>query len=102
MRLYHRTTREAAEGILANGFRHSSGFYGLRRETSGVFLSDEPLGANDGVPEGGSLLIVELDLSEGDIAEFEWIDDVTHYREWQIPANLINQRAVIRIATQEE
>lgn len=48
------------------------------------------------------MLLVDLTLSEEHIAQFEWIEQGKPYREWQIPANLINENASIRLATEEE
>ena len=101
MRLYHATTPEAAEKIVADGFRDSSGFYMIARETSGVWLSDVPLDDNEGA-SGDTLLFVDLALSEEEIAKYEWIEEWKTYREWQIPADLVNENASIRIATEEE
>ena len=101
MRLYHTTTPEAAEEIVADWFRDSSGFYMISRETSGVWLSDLPLDANEGT-KGDTVLLVDLALSEKEIAQFEWIEEGKPYREWQIPAKLINENASIRVATEEE
>jgi hypothetical protein len=101
VRLYHSTTPEAAEKIAADGFRDSSGHYGTSREHSGVWLSDVPLDENEGT-SGNTLLFVDFALSEEEIADFEWIEEWKTYREWQIPADLINENASVRVATEEE
>ena len=101
MRLYHTTTPEAAEKIVSDGFRDSTGFYLIARETSGVWLSNVPLDANEGTT-GDTVLLVDSVLSEKEIAQFEWIEEGKPYREWQIPAKLINENASIRVATDEE
>ena len=51
---------------------------------------------------GYSVLLVDLALSGKEIAQFEWIEEGKPYREWQIPAKLINENASIRVATEEE
>ena len=101
MRLYHVTTIESAEKIMADGFRDSVGSYMTAREWSGVWLSNMPLDANEGA-KGDTLLLVDLELSEPDIADFEWVEEMKGYREWLIPAQLINENASIRVATEEE
>lgn len=63
---------------------------------SGVWLSDIPLDANEGVP-GDTLLRIELDATEDELKQFEWIEEGKPYREWQVPAVFINSRATIRI-----
>jgi hypothetical protein len=45
---FHRTNRLAADSILANGFRDSSGDYMMTDTRAGVWLSDVPLDANEG------------------------------------------------------
>ena len=40
---------------------------------------------------GTVVLRVELTKDESEIAFFEWRDDATSYREWLVPASLINE-----------
>jgi hypothetical protein len=67
MRLYHRTTRAAADAILARGFVDHEGHYGLTDDAGqpvvlrGVWLSDVPLDANEGT-RGDTLLLVKLSV----------------------------------------
>jgi hypothetical protein len=88
--LYHRTTEDAARQILADGFGDGEGCYLTENLYSGVWLSGRPLDANEGAC-GNTLLRVELTKGEHKIAEFEWIEDGKPYREWLIPASLINE-----------
>jgi hypothetical protein len=53
------------------------------REWSGVWLSNEPF---DQVERSEALLEVRLDLTENDLADFEWIEEGKGYREWLVPA----------------
>lgn len=89
MRLFHRT--DAAAAILSDGFCDTSGSYGTSREHSGVWLSDTPLEVNDGV-EGAGLLAVEI--PEDEIADFEWVEEFKTYREWLVPAAIVNRHPV--------
>jgi hypothetical protein len=89
MILYHRTG--AAHQILANGFRDGEGTYLTSVVHRGVWLSNMPLDCNEGA-KGDQLLCLELD--EQAIAEFEWIEEGKGYREWCIPAQIINERAI--------
>jgi hypothetical protein len=93
MILYHRT--DASNDILTQGFRDSSGDYGIGAVTSGVWLSDVPLDSNEGA-KGEALLAVEFP-DDVDLCDFEWIEDGKPYREWQVPASLINSRATARL-----
>ena len=88
--LYHRTNKDAARQIIANGFRDGKGYYGTENLYEGVWLSDRALDANEGAV-GTVVLRVELTKDESEIAFFEWRDDATSYREWLVPASLINE-----------
>jgi hypothetical protein len=89
MILYHRTSTEAAIAILRQGFRDATGRYMTDRVHTGVWLSDRPLDVNEGVA-GETLLRISLNLSEKQIAEYEWIEEGKGYREWLIPSELVN------------
>ena len=85
--LYHWTF--SAEKILKSGFRGDLGICGGRHiRDDGVWFSDEILGPLDGVEEGMKLLVIEIPLI--DIEEFELIEG-KGYREWCIPADVVNQ-----------
>jgi hypothetical protein len=88
--LYHRTYDAVAEIILRDGFRDGAGTYMTTEEHSGVWLSNVPLDGNEGA-KGDALL--RLELPEKDITDFEWIEDGKPYREWLIPAALVNEKA---------
>jgi len=88
--LYHRTTEGIATRIAADGFRDSEDYYGTENLHSGVWLSDRPLDADEGAV-GNALLRVELNIGDREIAQFEWIEDGKPYREWLIPACLIDE-----------
>ena len=95
--LYHRTTEGVARHIVADGFRDSESYYGTENPHSGVWLSDRPLDADEGAV-GNALLRVELNIGDREIAQFEWIEDGKPYREWLIPACLINELGTIVVA----
>jgi len=88
--LYHRTNKDDARQIIANGFRDGKGYYGTESLHRGVWLSDRALDANEGAV-GTTVLRVELTKDEPEIDDFEWKDDGNTYREWLIPASLINE-----------
>jgi len=99
MRLYHRTSRGVADAIVQGGFRDGSGYYGTDLLWTGVWLSDRPLDGNEGA-FGDTLLAVEMD--EAAVAEFEWVEDEKPYREFLVPASLVNERASICIIPEPE
>ena len=96
--LYHRTGGEAATSILADGFKDGTGTYlAAPHEFSGVWLSNVPLDVNEGA-WGDVLLKVTLELSEADLALYEWVEEGKPYREWLVPAALINSNMAIEIS----
>lgn len=97
MKLYHRTP--AADAVLAEGFRDARGNYGMRLELEGVWLSDVPLSEQEGA-EGASLL--EIIIDETFIADNEVIEVGKPYREWIVPAALLNRSALVRLTPSEE
>lgn len=101
LRLYHRTHSDAAESILAGGFKDGNGSYLTDRERSGVWFSDRPLDAHEGA-DGDTLLEVSLNTSDESIAYWEWVEEGKPYREWLMPAALVNSLVLeIRIVDDE-
>ena len=96
MKLYHRTTTEAAAEILRYGFKDTDGDYLTANTYSGVWLSDIPLGETEGA-RGEVLFEVWLSLNEQEMAQFEWVEDGKPYREWLVPAALINAEGQISV-----
>lgn len=92
--LFHRTTSEAAMTILAEGFRDATGTYLTVNEYTGVWLSDQQLDENEGA-NGDTLLRVVI--PDGDLSDYEWIEEGKPYREFLVPAALINQTATVTI-----
>jgi hypothetical protein len=100
--LYHVTTPDAADAILKTGFRDTTGKYLTARRWSGVWLSDVPLGVNEGAPPTHVVLEVTLNKIESELADYEWIEDGKTYREWLIPARIVNQGKVRRLPMQAQ
>lgn len=96
---YHCT--DAAEAILREGFRDNEGSYMLVGFTlRGVFISDVPCDANQGA-KGDQLL--EIALPENvDLSYYELVEEGIGYREWCVPAAILNDSAKIRLLTLEE
>jgi hypothetical protein len=95
MRLFHRTTRAAVDTIVTDGFRDGHGNYLTESQWSGVWLSDTPLDENEGA-NGDVLLEVTLDIPNEELADWEWVEEGKPYREWLIPAAVVNPGAKIR------
>ena len=88
---YH--TTDAVEVILDHGFRDATGSYGLSFEITGVFLGDSPMGVAEGAT-GNQVLRVEFP-DDVDLNDFELVEEGKPYREWCVPAELINARATV-------
>ncbi len=97
--MFHRT--DDAEAILTSGFKDGTGRYLTTNEYSGVWLSNVPLDVNEGA-FGDTLLLVELDVAEGELSQFEWIEEGKGFREWLIPAALINAKGKVRIVEETD
>ena len=97
MKLFHRTP--AAETILRQGFRDAAGYYVIDRLQEGVWLSTVPPDATDDTL-GTDLL--EVDIPEEDVAPHEWIEAGNPYREFVVPAAIVNRFPVRQIVHEEE
>lgn len=97
MRLFHRT--DEADAISREGFRDGSGTYMTSSVYTGVWLSDQPLDANEGA--GGRFLLV-VEIPEEVVAPYEWVEEGKGYREFLVPANLVNNYGPSSIEEDEE
>lgn len=100
MKLYHRTSAESADAIVISGFKDSTDKYMSNEDQAGVWLSNTPLDPNEGTQDG-PLLLVELALSEQELTKYEWIQG-NSYREWLIPADLINSNSKVTMIDVDE
>ena len=92
--LFHTTNTEAAAAILGSGFRDREGSYGTALHVKGVWLSDQPLDANEGA-QGDAILEVHFDIPLSGLDEWEWIEEGKTFREWCIPAAVVNKLATV-------
>jgi hypothetical protein len=92
MRLYHRTTMANADLILREGFRDEEERHTSDFGDEGVWFSDQPEEAGECDFEE-AVVAVDLDLPAKSLSSFEWAEvDETVYKEWLIPAALVNSR----------
>jgi hypothetical protein len=89
--LYHSTTRENATNILREGFRDRTDHYMTDTPHTGVWLSDTPLDENEG---GSSEVLLCVELEEGVLAFYEWVETGKGYREFLVPAEIVNRSPV--------
>jgi hypothetical protein len=92
--VFHRTTKDAAAKILQGGFRDITSRYLTDREWSGVWVSDRPLDNSEGA-SGEALL--QIDIAEDLLAAFEWVEESKPYREWLVPAAVLNDAGFVRL-----
>lgn len=97
-RFFHRTTAARARAILRGGFKDSVGQFLADTEHAGVWLSDRPLDENEGA-RGDALLVVEI---AADLVErYEWIEHGKPYREFLVPAAMLNEHGTVAPADDE-
>ena len=94
MYLYHRTSAAGVKDILQDGFLDTTGYFLRGHAFRGVWFSDDPF--TPGERTVGDTVLC-LDIPEPIIAEYEWKDAWTPYREWLIPAALLNAYFVLEL-----
>ena len=100
MRLYHRTTRAAAQAIMMEGFRNAWGYYLTDQLYYGVWLADSPVAAAE-VGACDMLLTVELDVPDADLAAEEWVGLTKLGRTYLVLADVINQHSTVHVVDGE-
>ena len=97
IRVYHATSSEAADAIEREGFRDARdarGTHLIAEAFSGVWVADLPLDSDEGPPSSDAFFIINI--PEPDIADFEFVEEDKPYREWLIPADLLNRYPRVR------
>ena len=87
--LFHCTAIEAARVIIGSQSFVDGPCRGDLGGIGGVWLSDIPLDVNQGA-KGDTLLQVKLAADNGTLKHYEIIEKGTPYREWCIPAGVVN------------
>ena len=89
IRLFHRTSEQAASMIMSQGFRDAA----CRGFPEGVFLSNYPVDCNEGA-KGNVLIEVLLEESPHEMFyTYEIIEKDKPYREFILPASILNDPA---------
>jgi hypothetical protein len=89
---YHRTTPERAERILVEDFRDGEGYNVTSRLRKGVWLSNNKLHDENEGACGDIMIKVSLDMNASELDRYEWVEEGKPYREWLVPARVINPR----------
>jgi hypothetical protein len=87
MRVYHRT--DHADAIVRESFRNATNTYMTASEFSGVWVADRPLDPNEGA---WGRFVIALDVPESELEPYEWVEEGRFYREFLVPAELLNGR----------
>lgn len=98
IRVFHRTSRDAAADIRIMGFYDSTGTYGTGHDHPGVWVSTTPLDSNEGA-DGDALLTLKIPVAL--FEQYEWTEVGKGYREAMIPAEDLNSHGQTRIVSQE-
>ena len=100
MKVYHATTKDSAHKICSDGFRDATETYLTANEYTGVWVSNWPM--NDGDMMGQFDACFEIDIDDKLLANYEWIEDFKPYREWLVPADILNKSGTTREITEDE
>lgn len=88
---YHRTNADNARAIIESGFKNISGYFMSNRIWTGVWLSSIPVEC----VAGDTLLMVKMDIDQRELTHWEWASEGRSYREWLIPAGIVNRGATV-------
>ncbi|WP_078345262.1 hypothetical protein [Mycobacteroides chelonae] len=89
-------TTDAAATILRDGFRDSTGSYLFENlALTGVWIGDRPMTVNEGA-KGDQVLHIKLP-DHLDLRDYEVIEEDKPYREWCVPAALLNEYAEVTL-----
>ena len=95
--VYHCTNEGTARQILADGFRNTTARYLTDREWSGVWVSDRPLNNSEGA---SGEIVLQVEIAEEVLKPYEWIEEGKSYREWLVPARILNQDGEVKRAAE--
>jgi hypothetical protein len=103
MVLYHRSTIAGAREIIKHGFEDEKWGFGLHDALTGesikawgVWLTDRPLGLDEG-PPGDAMLEVKVDFSEEALQAFELLGVFQDARLWVVPTEIVSPHSQVRI-----
>lgn len=85
---------------MRHGFKDSTNQYMEQRLHAGIWLSSVP--GNYKGASGDVLLRVDAGLDEGELSQYEWIEKGNLYREWLVPAAIINPHMRVTVVRRWE
>jgi hypothetical protein len=91
VRLYHSTPAGNVPSIRQDGFRDARGNYLTTSIHQGVWLASRPMDWQDaGFDERDVMSVLEVEIPENLVVPFEWTEEGKPYREFLVPAELVN------------
>jgi hypothetical protein len=96
VRVFHRTS--SGQQSIQGGFRDGRGTYLTTKVWEGVWLSDVPLDPREGA-DGDDVLVIGM--PENVVEEYEWVEEGKPYREFLVPAEVVN-RYPVRFADDDD
>jgi hypothetical protein len=97
MKLYHSTPTPIVEAIEAEGFRDAEGNYLTTNLYRGVWLGDRPIDWNDAGFTEEDMSCLTVEIPEEVVAPFEWIEEHKGYREFLVPAEVVNRYPILEV-----
>lgn len=97
--IWHGTTLAAAAKIQSDGFKDATGNYLTMNEYTGVWVSDSPLSINEMYLEPD--VYFRMTVPQDVIADYEWIQEHKGFREWLVPATILNELPRERLSAEE-
>jgi hypothetical protein len=97
MRLYHVTDRASAETIIDDGFKDAEVIHDDSELLIGVWLADRCIAGEDDVgPRLGPVadVAISIELPVDAVEGYEHTDSAKAYREFCLPASLLNEYPV--------
>jgi hypothetical protein len=98
VKTYHLTSPESGDAIEADGFRDSTGSFMTRSEHMGVWVSDRLLMLLCPFEDPACF---EVEVPDDILARYEWIEEGKGYREFLVPAAVLNAHQPRRLSDEE-
>jgi hypothetical protein len=96
MKFFHQTRAKNAANILKRGFRDTTRSYMMSTTVTGVWVSDKILDESESA-FCDVVLQIEVKISKRNFDCFEVKEEGKPFREWCVPARLLNKGKIVRL-----
>ena len=96
MKLFHYTSAKNAANILKKGFRDTTRSYMMSTTVTGVWVFDKMSGESEAAL-ADVVFQIEVKISKRDLDFYEVKEEGKPYREWCVPARLLNNGKIVRL-----